>query len=133
MRCKLRNSLKDSALEALPSSPFPASATCGQGSMGREHAQPGGVDLQVRRHGSCNRKYPPLWRPPMLKTLTMSVAISALMVSGALAQASPPADKPASQSMAQSNAAPVNSPHFIQAQGTDKWVFSKFKGSNVLG
>jgi PRC-barrel domain len=69
----------------------------------------------------------------MLKTLTMSAAVSALMVSGALAQASPPADKSASQPMAQSNAAPVNSPHFIHAQGTDKWVFSKFKGTNVLG
>jgi PRC-barrel domain len=69
----------------------------------------------------------------MLKTLTMSVAISALMVSGALAQAGPPADRAANQPMAQSQAAPVNSPHFIQAQGTDKWVFSKFKGTNVLG
>jgi hypothetical protein len=69
----------------------------------------------------------------MLKTLTMSAAISALMVSGALAQASPPADRAGSQPMAQSKAEPVNSPHFIQAQGTDKWVFSKFKGTNVLG
>jgi sporulation protein YlmC with PRC-barrel domain len=68
----------------------------------------------------------------MLKTLTMSAAISALMVSGALAQAGPPAERAANQPMAQS-AAPVNSPHFIQAQGTDKWVYSKFKGTNVLG
>jgi sporulation protein YlmC with PRC-barrel domain len=59
----------------------------------------------------------------MLKTLMMSAAVSALMVSGALAQASPPAK----------SEAVVSSPKFIQAQGADKFVFSKFKGTNVLG
>jgi len=59
----------------------------------------------------------------MLKTLVMSAAVSALMVSGALAQASPPAKSEAA----------VSSPKFIQSQGTDKFVFSKFKGTNVLG
>jgi len=69
----------------------------------------------------------------MLKTLTVSAAIGALMVSGALAQSGPSMDRPANQPAAEHNAAPVSSPHFIQAQGTDKWVFSKFKGTNVLG
>jgi sporulation protein YlmC with PRC-barrel domain len=58
----------------------------------------------------------------MLKTLVMSAAVSALMVSGALAQANPPANSPA-----------ISSPKFISAQGADKFVFSKFKGTNVLG
>ncbi len=65
----------------------------------------------------------------MIKTLMMSAAVSALMISGALAQANPPANPPA----AKSDAAETKSPKFIQAQGADKWVFSKFKGTDVLG
>jgi hypothetical protein len=65
----------------------------------------------------------------MLKTLMMSAAVSALMVSGALAQANPPVNPP----VAKTDAAEMNSPKFIQAQGTDKWVFSRFKGTDVLG
>src|SRR5262245_13756775 len=53
----------------------------------------------------------------MLKTLVISAAVSALMVSGALAQADKPAD----------------SGKFIASQSTDQWVFSKFKGTDVLG
>jgi sporulation protein YlmC with PRC-barrel domain len=54
----------------------------------------------------------------MLKTLMISAAVSsALMVSGALAQADKPAD----------------SAKFIAAQSQDQWVFSKFKGTDVLG
>jgi hypothetical protein len=51
----------------------------------------------------------------MLRTLMMSAAVSALMVSGALAQANPPATAPA----ARNDAAETHSPKFIQAQGTD--------------
>jgi sporulation protein YlmC with PRC-barrel domain len=65
----------------------------------------------------------------MVKTLMMSAAVGALMISGALAQANPPANPPAAKSVA----AETKSPKFIQAQGTDKWVFSKFKGTDVLG
>jgi len=65
----------------------------------------------------------------MLRTLMMSAAVSALMVSGALAQANPPASAPA----AKNDVGETHSPKFIQAQGTDKFVFSKFKGSDVLG
>ena len=54
----------------------------------------------------------------------ISAAVSALMASGALAQANPPANAPAAE---------THSAKFIQAQGTDKFVFSKFKGSDVLG
>src|SRR5215471_14782720 len=53
----------------------------------------------------------------MFKTFMISAAVSALMVSGALAQADKPAD----------------SGKFIASQGTDQWVFSKFKGTDVLG
>ena len=53
----------------------------------------------------------------MLKTLMISAAVSALMVSGALAQTDKPAD----------------SAKFISSQSTDQWVFSKFKGTDVLG
>jgi sporulation protein YlmC with PRC-barrel domain len=63
----------------------------------------------------------------MLKTLMMSAAVSALMVSGALAQASPPANPPAAKDEA------TSSPKFIQAQSAEQWVFSKFKGTDVLG
>src|SRR5215813_3850254 len=53
----------------------------------------------------------------MLKTFMIAAAVSALMVSGALAQADKPAD----------------SGKFIASQSTDQWVFSKFKGTDVLG
>src|SRR5262249_52544320 len=68
----------------------------------------------------------------MLKTLMISAAISALMVSGALAQAdlSP---KPPAAPAAKSDAVPHDTAKFIAAQGTDQWVFSKFKGTDVLG
>jgi sporulation protein YlmC with PRC-barrel domain len=65
----------------------------------------------------------------MLKTLMMSAAVSALMVTGALAQANPPAMSPP----AKAEGAAMDSAKFIQAQGTDQWVFSKFKGTDVLG
>jgi hypothetical protein len=63
----------------------------------------------------------------MLKKLMISAAVSALMVSGALAQANPP--PPA----AKADAAPLNDPKFVSAQSTDQWVFSRFKGTDVLG
>ena len=65
----------------------------------------------------------------MLKTLMMSAAVSALMVSGALAQDKPPMASPP----AKAEGAAMDSAKFIQAQGTDQWVFSKFKGTDVLG
>jgi hypothetical protein len=63
----------------------------------------------------------------MLKRLMISAALGALMVSGAAAQ-SPPADPPA-----KADAAPVSDAKFLTAQSTDQWVFSKFKGTDVLG
>jgi sporulation protein YlmC with PRC-barrel domain len=65
----------------------------------------------------------------MLKRLMMCAAVSALMVSGAMAQAAPPASLPA----AKSDAALADTAKFISAQTPDQWVFSKFKGTDVIG
>jgi hypothetical protein len=65
----------------------------------------------------------------MFKTLMMSASISALMISGALAQANPPANPPP----ARAEMAPADGAKFISAQSADQFVFSKFKGTNVLG
>ena len=64
----------------------------------------------------------------MLKKLMISAAISAVMISGAMAQASPPASPPA-----KADAAPISDAKFLTAQNPDHWVFSKFKGTDVLG
>ena len=64
----------------------------------------------------------------MLKTLMISAAISAMMVSGAIAQVPPPA--PAEK---KADAAPLNDPKFVSSQSTEQWVFSKFKGTDVIG
>ena len=68
----------------------------------------------------------------MLRTLMISTAISALMVSGALAQADMSPKPPAAKNDA-ATAVPHDTAKFIAAQGTDQWVFSKFKGTDVLG
>ena len=64
----------------------------------------------------------------MLKTLMISAAISALMVSGALTQADM-----SNQPAAKTDAAPHDTAKFIAAQSPDQWVFSKFKGTDVIG
>ena len=92
----------------------------------------------------------------MLKTLMTATAVSALMVSGALAQqtpapASPPASRmdtttpPAAKSDAMKSetkgdaakaeaSLPADAAgKFVSAQGTGHWVASKFKGTDVLG
>lgn len=65
----------------------------------------------------------------MLKKLMLSAAVSTLMVSGAFAQANPP------PAPAQANPPPAStsSPNFVSSQSADQWVFSKFKGTDVLG
>jgi hypothetical protein len=67
----------------------------------------------------------------MLKKLMISAAVSALMVSGAMAQANPAAQ--ANPPAAKADAAPVDAAKFISSQSADQWVFSKFKGTDVLG
>jgi hypothetical protein len=69
----------------------------------------------------------------MLKRLLVTTAIGGLMMSGAIAQSptqsSPPAEKPA----ATADQSKAGGAKFISAQSADQWVFSKFKGTDVLG
>src|SRR5260370_25374417 len=65
----------------------------------------------------------------MLKTLVISAAVSALMVAGVLAQADLGTKQPAGKP----GAGLHDTAKFIAAQSTDQWVFSKFKGTDVLG
>jgi hypothetical protein len=63
----------------------------------------------------------------MLKQLMVSAAISALMVTGALAQAGTP------RADVKPEAKPADTAKFLSSQSTDQWVFSKFKGTDVIG
>jgi hypothetical protein len=56
--------------------------------------------------------------PEMLKTLMIPAAVSGLMIAGTLAQSAEGVG---------------NSPKFVAMQNPDQWVFSKFKGTNVIG
>jgi hypothetical protein len=77
----------------------------------------------------------------MLKTLLITTAASSVIISGAaIAQSqTPTTPAPTEQSAApkeQSTAKESTSASeskFIPSQGTDQWVFTKFKGSDVLG
>src|SRR5262249_60808728 len=68
----------------------------------------------------------------MIKPPMISAAISALRVSGSPAQADMSPKPPAAKTGA-APAVPHDTAKFIAAQGTDQWVFSKFKGTDVLG
>ena len=81
----------------------------------------------------------------MLKTLLITTAVSGLIISGAIAQSqTPSAPAPKEQSAApkeQSTAkestlaseALASEAKFIPTQGADQWVFTKFRGTDVLG
>ena len=68
----------------------------------------------------------------MLKTLMLSAGVGALMISGAVAQQMPSA-QPMPSAKQEAAKPQTSSPHFIKEQGTDHFVFSKFKGTSVLG
>src|SRR6266436_138551 len=76
----------------------------------------------------------------MLKTLLITTAVSGVIFSGAIAQSqTPTAPAPKDQSAApkeQSTAKESTSASeakFIPSQGADQWVFTKFRGTDVLG
>jgi hypothetical protein len=76
----------------------------------------------------------------MLKTLLITTAVSGVIFSGAIAQSqTPTAPAPKDQSAApkeQSTAKESTSASeakFIPSQGVDQWVFTKFRGADVLG
>jgi PRC-barrel domain len=70
----------------------------------------------------------------MLKTLLITTALSSLVISGAIAQSETPTAPPAKdQSAAPKESASASETKFITSQGADQWVFTKFRGSDVLG
>jgi len=76
----------------------------------------------------------------MLKTLLITTAVSGVIFSGAIARSqTPTAPAPKDQSAApkeQSTAkesASASEAKFIPSQGADQWVFTKFRGTDVLG
>jgi hypothetical protein len=68
----------------------------------------------------------------MLKKLMISTAAVALLTGSAMAQSTgtPPASSAPAQTTGQAG---MNGAKFISQQGADHWVFSKFKGTDVLG
>jgi sporulation protein YlmC with PRC-barrel domain len=70
----------------------------------------------------------------MTKKLMLGAALSALLLSGALAQQSAPSASPppAAQNDAQSNPS-AGKPEFVMSQKPDQWLASKFRGTDVLG
>ena len=70
----------------------------------------------------------------MLKTLLITTAISGVIMSGAIAQSETPTAPPAKdQSAAPKESPSASEAKFITSQGSDQWVFTKFRGSDVLG
>jgi hypothetical protein len=63
----------------------------------------------------------------MFRKLAIMTAVSGMMISGVFAQAQPlgPAAK--------ETVAPASSVNFITSQSQDQWVFTKFKGTDVVG
>jgi PRC-barrel domain len=76
----------------------------------------------------------------MLKTLVITTAVSGLIISGAIAQSqTPTAPAPKEQSAAPKEQSTAKEStlaweaKFIPTQGADQWVFTKFRGTDVLG
>ena len=77
----------------------------------------------------------------MTKKLMLGAALGALMVTGALAQSSPPSAAPdsstppasASPSSPSSAASTSGKADMVTSQKPDQWVASKFKGTDVVG
>ena len=73
----------------------------------------------------------------MLKTILITTVIGGLIISGAGAQSqTPTAPAPKEQSTApkaQKESAFASEAKFIPSQGAEQWVFTKFKGTEVLG
>jgi PRC-barrel domain len=70
----------------------------------------------------------------MLKTLLITTAVSGVIISGAIAQSETPTTPPAkNQSAAPKDSVSASETKFITSQGAEQWVFTKFRGSDVLG
>jgi hypothetical protein len=76
----------------------------------------------------------------MLKTLLITTGVSGLIISGAIAQSqTPTTPAPTEQSAAPKDQSTVkdstatSEAKFVPSQNADQWVFTKFKGSDVVG
>src|SRR2546423_4907380 len=74
----------------------------------------------------------------MLRKIMAAAAVSGLALTSAMAQTStPPSTSPsATPSPSASTTAPSTgsgAAHFVNKQGSDQWLFSKFKGTDVIG
>ena len=79
----------------------------------------------------------------MLKKFMAVAAVSGLALTSAMAQTStspspsattpPSATSPAPSTSATTTAPKSGAAHFVQKQGPDQWLFSKFKGTDVIG
>jgi len=79
----------------------------------------------------------------MLRTIMAAAAVSTLALTSALAQttttpatspSTPPAASPSTTSPSAATPAPKSgAAHFVQKQNADQWLFSKFKGTDVIG
>jgi hypothetical protein len=76
----------------------------------------------------------------MLKTLLITTALSGVVISGAIAQSQTPvAPAPKDQSAAPKGestakeATAASEAKFVPSQGADQWVFTKFRGTDVVG
>jgi hypothetical protein len=76
--------------------------------------------------GALSTSYSKFQEAKMIKTLLISAAIGGLVISGALAQATNGAAGDAPK-------AAGDAPKFVASQSADQWVFSKFKGTDVIG
>jgi PRC-barrel domain len=83
-------------------------------------------------------------KPAMLQKLLITTAASCMIISSALAQSAQPQTETApvvkdpvvkEQTVpeAKQTLGSVSSDRFIKEQGADQWVFTKFKGTDVLG
>src|ERR1035437_9731118 len=71
----------------------------------------------------------------MMKKIMISMALSGLLFSAALAQAplSPPSATDQTKQPSMSQPAPATAPNFVASQKPDQWLASKFKGTDVVG
>jgi hypothetical protein len=68
-----------------------------------------------------------MWRQEMIRMLLTTATVAALIGSGVYAQSEKPTGVAADATHSSS------SPKFVSTQGADQWVFSKFKGTSVVG
>jgi hypothetical protein len=71
------------------------------------------------------------WRQDMLRMLLTTATAVALIGSGVYAQSEKPPEKPPEVAADATHSG--TSPKFVAAQRADQWVFSKFKGTSVVG